>query len=204
MPAPRRGPGPLRWPRQRRSPRGARLLHPAPPPEDPRGDAVAGGRPGAPRPTRQGCPPAGERRRLRERRDVRVPSDRPRRGPLPRDEHPPPGGAPRHRARDRARPRRRSAPDRGRGTPGDRPGGDRRGPPRPPPPPAGTVPRGVPPTPRSRRWLTREPAVRDGQARIDTLERIWPPDDWQARTSIPASAWTAAASAPSTGVWGFH
>ena len=28
------------------------------------------------------------------------------------------------------------------------------------------------------RWLVREPVVRDGQARIDTLERIWPPDDW--------------------------
>ena len=23
-----------------------------------------------------------------------------------------------------------------------------------------------------------------GEARIDTLERIWPPDDWVARTSI--------------------
>ena len=31
------------------------------------------------------------------------------------------------------------------------------------------------------RWLVREPAVTGGQARIDTLERIWPPDDWADR-----------------------
>ena len=40
-PAPRRGPGPVRRPRPRRPPRRARLLDPAPPPEGPRGDAVA-------------------------------------------------------------------------------------------------------------------------------------------------------------------
>ena len=39
--APRRGPGPVRRPRRRRPPRRARLLDPAPPPEGPRGDAVA-------------------------------------------------------------------------------------------------------------------------------------------------------------------
>jgi acetyl-CoA/propionyl-CoA carboxylase biotin carboxyl carrier protein len=43
------------------------------------------------------------------------------------------------------------------------------------------------------RWLVREPAVLDGQARIDTLERIWPPDDWTSRTVIPEDAWAAAA-----------
>jgi acetyl-CoA/propionyl-CoA carboxylase biotin carboxyl carrier protein len=43
------------------------------------------------------------------------------------------------------------------------------------------------------RWLVREPAVRDGLARTDTLEKIWPPDDWAARTRIPDAAWTAAA-----------
>jgi acetyl-CoA/propionyl-CoA carboxylase biotin carboxyl carrier protein len=43
------------------------------------------------------------------------------------------------------------------------------------------------------RWLVREPAVTSGQARIDTLERIWPPDDWPDRTVIPAEAWPAAA-----------
>ena len=35
------------------------------------------------------------------------------------------------------------------------------------------------------RWVVREPAVRDGQVRTDTLDRIWPPDDWADRTTIP-------------------
>src|SRR5512143_2522820 len=39
------------------------------------------------------------------------------------------------------------------------------------------------------RWLVREPAVRDGQVRTDTLERIWPPDDWATRTTLPDAAW---------------
>ncbi len=43
------------------------------------------------------------------------------------------------------------------------------------------------------RWLVREPAVTGGEARIDTLERIWPPDDWPDRTAIPAESWQAAA-----------
>jgi acetyl/propionyl-CoA carboxylase alpha subunit len=43
------------------------------------------------------------------------------------------------------------------------------------------------------RWLVREPAVMNGQARIDTLERIWPPDDWRDRSAIPAESWRAAA-----------
>jgi acetyl-CoA/propionyl-CoA carboxylase biotin carboxyl carrier protein len=43
------------------------------------------------------------------------------------------------------------------------------------------------------RWLVREPAVRDGQVRIDTLERIWPPDDWATRSAVPEFAWRAAA-----------
>jgi len=37
--------------------------------------------------------------------------------------------------------------------------------------------------------------VASGQARIDTLERIWPPDDWAARVAVPDEAWTAAARA---------
>jgi acetyl-CoA/propionyl-CoA carboxylase biotin carboxyl carrier protein len=45
------------------------------------------------------------------------------------------------------------------------------------------------------RWLVREPVVRGGLARTDTLERIWPPDDWQQRTRIPDAAWAAAARA---------
>ena len=43
------------------------------------------------------------------------------------------------------------------------------------------------------RWLVREPAVRDGQVRIDTLGRIWPPDDWATRATVPDFAWQAAA-----------
>jgi acetyl-CoA/propionyl-CoA carboxylase biotin carboxyl carrier protein len=45
------------------------------------------------------------------------------------------------------------------------------------------------------RWLVREPAVRGGEMRIDTLARIWPPDDWAARATIPDLAWQAAARA---------
>ena len=43
------------------------------------------------------------------------------------------------------------------------------------------------------RWLVREPVVRDGQARTDTLDRIWPPDDWERRARIPDTAWSTAA-----------
>jgi acetyl-CoA/propionyl-CoA carboxylase biotin carboxyl carrier protein len=45
------------------------------------------------------------------------------------------------------------------------------------------------------RWLVRQPVVRDGEARIDTLERIWPPDDWNDWTATPDWAWSAAAEA---------
>ncbi|HXI45504.1 MAG TPA: biotin carboxylase N-terminal domain-containing protein [Candidatus Acidoferrales bacterium] len=43
------------------------------------------------------------------------------------------------------------------------------------------------------RWLVREPAIRDGQMRVDTLDRIWPPDDWAERTRLPAELWDRAA-----------
>ena len=43
------------------------------------------------------------------------------------------------------------------------------------------------------RWLVRQPAVTSGEARIDTLDRIWPPDDWQDRRAVPADAWRSAA-----------
>jgi acetyl-CoA/propionyl-CoA carboxylase biotin carboxyl carrier protein len=42
------------------------------------------------------------------------------------------------------------------------------------------------------RWLVREPVVRGGEARTDTLERIWPPDDWARRARIPDAAWSTA------------
>jgi acetyl-CoA/propionyl-CoA carboxylase, biotin carboxylase, biotin carboxyl carrier protein len=44
------------------------------------------------------------------------------------------------------------------------------------------------------RWLIRHPAVTRGEARIDTLERIWPPDDWSEQTTIPDDAWSLAAA----------
>ena len=44
------------------------------------------------------------------------------------------------------------------------------------------------------RWLVREPAVVAGEARIDTLDRLWPPDDWPARTALPEEAWREAAA----------
>jgi excisionase family DNA binding protein len=45
------------------------------------------------------------------------------------------------------------------------------------------------------RWLVRQPAILDGQARIDTLDRIWPPDDWTAGSMPPDIAWQVAATA---------
>jgi excisionase family DNA binding protein len=45
------------------------------------------------------------------------------------------------------------------------------------------------------RWLVREPAVRDGLVRIDTLDRIWPPDDWAKHVAVPDAAWQAAGRA---------
>src|SRR6266511_5574992 len=43
------------------------------------------------------------------------------------------------------------------------------------------------------RWLVRQRVVLDGQARIDTLDRIWPPDDWAEQTLTPTEAWSTAA-----------
>jgi acetyl-CoA/propionyl-CoA carboxylase biotin carboxyl carrier protein len=45
------------------------------------------------------------------------------------------------------------------------------------------------------RWLVRQPVVLDGQARTDTLDRIWPPDDWANATAMPDDAWSLAAAA---------
>ncbi len=45
------------------------------------------------------------------------------------------------------------------------------------------------------RWLVRHPVIRDGDARIDTLERIWPPHGQPAGIGIPAAAWETAAAA---------
>jgi acetyl-CoA/propionyl-CoA carboxylase biotin carboxyl carrier protein len=45
------------------------------------------------------------------------------------------------------------------------------------------------------RWLVRQPVVLEGEARTDSLDRIWPPDDWAERTAIPDSVWTIAGRA---------
>jgi acetyl-CoA/propionyl-CoA carboxylase biotin carboxyl carrier protein len=58
-----------------------------------------------------------------------------------------------------------------------------------------TVVLGVVTNLRFLRWLVRQPIVLDGQARTDSLERIWPPDDWAERTAIPDAAWAQAAGA---------
>jgi acetyl-CoA/propionyl-CoA carboxylase biotin carboxyl carrier protein len=45
------------------------------------------------------------------------------------------------------------------------------------------------------RWLVRQPVVLAGEARTDTLERIWPPDDWADQVAIRDEAWSSAAAA---------
>ena len=72
----------------------------------------------------------------------------------------------------------------------------------------GTLVLGLTTNLRFLRWLVREPVVRDGEARTDTLDRIWPPDDWTARTAIPEAAWAAAGAElgapgdePASGPW---
>jgi acetyl/propionyl-CoA carboxylase alpha subunit len=45
------------------------------------------------------------------------------------------------------------------------------------------------------RWLVRQGVVRDGEARTNSLDRIWPPDDWAERVAVPAPLWQAAAQA---------
>jgi acetyl-CoA/propionyl-CoA carboxylase biotin carboxyl carrier protein len=51
------------------------------------------------------------------------------------------------------------------------------------------------------RWLLREPALRTGEVRVDSLERIWPPDGWAARASVPDGAWREAARALAPTGW---
>ena len=110
-PAPRRGSGARRRPRQRDPPVRARLLGAAPPPEADRGVARAGRRPQAARADRQ------DRDRRRARRGI--PLGRDDRGPppgrrvlLPRDEHARAGRALRDRDGHRHRHRARADQDR--------------------------------------------------------------------------------------------
>jgi excisionase family DNA binding protein len=50
------------------------------------------------------------------------------------------------------------------------------------------------------RWLVRQPSVLDGQVRIDTLERIWPPDGWAEAIELPAEAWATASRLLATAI----
>ena len=50
------------------------------------------------------------------------------------------------------------------------------------------------------RWLVRRPEVVDGEARIDTLDRVWP-DDQADHREIPDEAWQAAARLLGGGAW---
>ena len=108
---PRRGADHRRHARQRLLPRRARLLGAAAPPEADRGDAVAAVRRRAPRAVRA-RPPSGlaDEAGYVNAGTVECIDGRGRRLLLPGDEHPPPGGAHRHRDGDRARPG--GAPDR--------------------------------------------------------------------------------------------
>jgi acetyl-CoA/propionyl-CoA carboxylase biotin carboxyl carrier protein len=51
------------------------------------------------------------------------------------------------------------------------------------------------------RWLVRRPEVIDGEARIDTLDRIWPGVDDSERAKVPTTAWQAAARLLGGGGW---
>jgi acetyl-CoA/propionyl-CoA carboxylase biotin carboxyl carrier protein len=51
------------------------------------------------------------------------------------------------------------------------------------------------------RWLVRRAEVRDGEARIDTLERAWPPGGLVESNPIPGTAWGAAARALRVDGW---
>ena len=66
----------------------------------------------------------------------------------------------------------------------------------------GTLVLGLTTNLRFLRWLVRQPVVREGEARIDTLDRIWPPDGWAAAVAIPTEAWrVAAAQLAGVGSW---
>ncbi len=100
----RRGADPRRHPRHRLVPRHPGLLPPTPSPEGDRGVPGTGPhRPTGARAERLGHP-GRPRSRLRGRRNRRVPHLPGQQGPLPGDEHPPPGRTPRHRSRVRHRP----------------------------------------------------------------------------------------------------
>jgi acetyl-CoA/propionyl-CoA carboxylase biotin carboxyl carrier protein len=49
------------------------------------------------------------------------------------------------------------------------------------------------------RWLVRQEVVLAGNARTDTLDRIWPPDDRASNATVPDEAWHSAAAALAKG-----
>ncbi len=161
--------------RQRRPPRRARLLDPAPPPEADRGVAGAAGRRRAARADRQDRRRRRARRRLPRRGHDRGPAVRGRRVLLPGDEHARAGRALRDRGGHRRRHRARADPDRRRraavasarttsaGT------GTRSS--------AGSTPRTRRRTSRRRRARSRTTASRPGPA------CAWTPACWRARRS---------------------
>ena len=110
-PAPRRGAGARRRPRQRHPPLRARLLGPAPPPEADRGVAGAGGRPELRERIGKIGTDAAQAVGYRSRRNDRGPAPG-RRVLLPRDEHARAGRALRDRDGHRHRHRPRADPDR--------------------------------------------------------------------------------------------
>ncbi len=124
-PAPRRGAGARRCPRQRHPPRRARLHDPAPAPEARRGDTLACGRRRAARPHRLDRGRRGPGGRLPVGGHDRGPARTGRRVLLPRDEHPHPGRAHRHRDGHGPRPRARAGSDRSRRAAVVHPGGRR-------------------------------------------------------------------------------
>jgi excisionase family DNA binding protein len=58
----------------------------------------------------------------------------------------------------------------------------------------GTIVLGITTNLRFLRWLVRQPVVLAGDVRVDTLDRIWPPDDWADRAAVPIEAWSTAAA----------
>ena len=112
--APRRGASPRRSRGHGRSPRRTRLLAPAPPPKNPRRNAVSRARSENARGALRGRAEGRPRHRLLLRRNLRISAGSQRQLLLSRDEHAPSGRAPDHRARHGSRPRSRDARGRSR------------------------------------------------------------------------------------------
>ena len=153
---------------------------------------------GAPGPAVRGRGGRGPGRRLRQRRDGGVRARRRRRALLPRDEHPPPGGAPRDRGGHGARPGPAAAavaggpplpPEVARGRRGGPPGTCRRGPPLRRGPGRGWLPSTG--TCTGSRW------VPTGRRRVRGSTAASWPATWSAPTTTPC--WPRSSSTPPPG-----